>query len=379
EGAASGVSGPTDTAAAQAGALARMSVRAEPSTVAAGGKVSLMIDAKDAQGLGVAGLSFDVVASQGEAGAVTDQGGGTYKVDVLVPPTAVGEVKVSVGSGDVASFSRIPISGVADNPEAWGTGTAVADPVTGGGGVIGTPVDPTPDGRDLTGYSLRLAFLTSGYTYEQSVLPDNGPLLDATIAVGGDKGGSAATPQGGEVAIEGWFHKYVGFDAQFQASYWAMTADLFSGYVVRDGLVQVNGDLRVRYPFQSGDNTFWVGARAGYHGGDVLYFTGRVSESQAQFQSLYVQGLGVGGEIGAEVGKVYVQGDISARLLGVNKFLGIGANGHAGYNVTDELFVDVGLAVQTRDVIVVGETSGSELGQLNDSLVSGRFGVGIRF
>lgn len=380
DGATEGVSGPTDTAAAQAGALARMKVRAEPSTVAAGGKVTLIVDAKDAQGLGVGGLEFDVVASQGEAGAVSDQGGGTYQVEVLVPPTAVGEVKVSVGSGDVASFTRIPISGVAETTAGWGTGDGTADPVAGTGDTaIGNPVVPDPEPSDLTGYSLRVAFLTSGYTYQQAPLDANGPLLDATIAVGGDNGGSAATPQGAEAALEGWFHKFLGFDAQFQGSYWAMTADLFGGSVVRDGLLQVNVDGRVRYPFESGDNVFWVGARVGYHGGDVLYFTGNVDEAQAQFQSLYVQGLGVGGEIGAEVGSIYVMGDISGRFIGVNRFLGVAGNGHIGYNVTDEIFVDAGLGVQTRDVTVIGESSGDELGLLTDSLISGRFGVGLRF
>jgi len=377
EGAESTVAGSTDAASTQAGALSRVEVRSETNTVAAGGKITLLINAQDAQGLGVGGLSFDVIANQGgQVDAVTELGGGKYQAVVRVPPTAVGQLKVSVGSGDVATFARIPISGVAEGGGAWGDGgpdQVAPDP---------TP-DPVPDPgtgneEELTGYRVRAAYLTSSYRYQQAPLPDNTVLLPAIIAVGGENGQKRAAPQGGEVAVEGWVVPYAGFDGQFSASSWSMTADIFSG-TVSDGLINVSLDARGRYPFVVGENHFWVGARAGYHGGDILYFTGSFEQGSTDFQSLYVQGLGFGGEIGARIGPLTIQGDVNGRLVGVSDWLGLLVDGHVSYDVTDQVFVDAGLGVQDRRVIVLGENSGAELGELTDGQVYGRFGVGVAF
>ena len=171
---------------------------------------------------------------------------------------------------------------------------------------------------------------------------------------------------------------YVGFETQFRISSWGMTADIFTG-TVTDSLVNFHLDARGRYPFVVGENHFWIGARAGYHGSDILYFTGSFEQGTADYQSLYVQGLGFGGEIGADVGALTIQGSVGGRMVGVADWLGLVVDGHVSYDVTEQVFLDGGLGVMDRRVIVLGENSGSELGELTDGQVYGRLGVGVNF
>lgn len=378
EGAVEGSVGPTDVAGSATGALARIAVRPEPSTAAAGGRVTLLIDGKDAAGLGVAGLPFEVIASVGRASPVSDLGGGAYKATVDIPPDAVGELKVSVGSGDIASFTKIPISGRVAGGEGWGD----TDGVASGDPVVAPPVEggstPAQEAEDLLNYRIRAAFLTSGYTYQQTPLEGNGPLLPATIAVGGAQGGSPALPQGGELGVRGFYHRYLGVDVGFRFSSWSLTADEFGGASAPDTIFDLNADLIGRFPVEVGDDHFWVGARVGYAGSDILYFTGSFTDDQINYQSLYVQGLGLGGEIGGEIGDLYVTGAIGGRMVGASQWLGLGVDAHVGYDITEQLFVDFGFGYNNRSVTVLGETSGAELGELTDAQTSGRFGVGIK-
>jgi hypothetical protein len=380
EGAVDGSVGPTDVAGSGSGALTRIAVRTEPNTAAAGGQVTLLIDGKDGAGLGVAGLPFEIISSTGRVSAVADLGGGAYKATIDIPPGAVGELKVSVASGDVASFTKIPISGSVAGGAGWGD----ADGTAGGDPLIAPPIDPGPatpkdEAEDILGYRVRAAFLTSGYTYRQAPLPGNGPLLPATIAVGGTEGSGPAYPQGGELGGRGFFHRYVGFDAAFRFSSWSLTADAFQGATAPDTIFDLSAEAIGRVPVEVGSDHFWVGARAGYHGSDLLYFTGSFDTQQITYKSLFVQGVGFGGEIGGEIGDLYLYGVVRGRLVGLSQWYGVGVDAHVGYDVTEDVFVDFGFGYQDREVTVLGETSGAELGQLSDTQTMARFGVGLKF
>lgn len=376
DGATEGAVGPQDAASSKVGVLSRIELRTEPSTAAPGGRLTLMIDAKDVQGLGVGGLPIELLVSQGQAGAVTDLGGGRYQAVVTLPPTAAGELKVSVASGDYATFSKVPISGAVAQG-GWGEGQAggaqvpAVDPATNTGGSPGTA-------PDMTGYRVRGAFVTSGLTYTQRPLPANGPLIDAIFAVGGEQGGKPGYPQGFEGAVRGFPHEYVGFEADARFTFWSFTADIFDGETVNDQIVALNADAIGRYPFVVGDDHFWVGARAGYHGSDIVYLTGDV-DGVMQFQSLYVQGMDFGAEIGAEIDDLYIHGNLGGQLVGVSRWFGTAVDAHVGYHVTEEVFIDAGFGLRERQVTVLGDTSGNELGELADRQVMGRFGVGYAF
>ncbi len=372
----------------QAGALTRVQAVAEAATAAAGGRFDLVIQAFDAKGVGVAGLTFDLIASQGAATPVVDLGSGSYKTTITVPQGGIGEVKVSVASGDTATFVRVPISGTAAANNGWGTTTdaggstiAPVDGATGGGSTVApTPTAPTPgEGPDLRSIRVRGALVASTFNYRQEPLTGAGPLVPATIAVGGADGGEAASPLGFELAGRGFLIDYVGFDAGFRLTSWSLTAPEFGGGKVLDSLVNVHADAIGRYPFAVGDDHFWVGGRVGYHGSDVLYFTGSFEEAVIRYQSLYVQGLSFGGEVGAEVGDLYVHGAIGGRLVGVRDWFSTNVDANVGYHVTDSVFIDGGFGYVDRQVTLLGETSGAELGRVTDRQILGRIGAGVRF
>ncbi|MFT7519547.1 MAG: hypothetical protein ACI9MC_001689, partial [Kiritimatiellia bacterium] len=209
EGASDAVTGPVDLAGTEhAGDISVVTVVPSPSSAAAGGRVTLSIDAKDAKGLGVAGVSFDVMVSQGQSGAVSDLGGGKYSAVVTLPVDAVGELKVSIAYSDRAAFLKVPVTGsVAGSGQAWGDQVATGEVVETTPNVVSPEEPKESSDRDWTSNRLQAAYTFGAYTYQQSPnVEGSGPLLPAVIAVGGENGGDMATPQGMELNYEGWFH-----------------------------------------------------------------------------------------------------------------------------------------------------------------------------
>jgi hypothetical protein len=360
---------------AKVGALARVQMLAEPAVAAPGGKVTVRLSALDTQGLGIAELPFDILASPGDPSVVTDLGGGQYRATVALPKNASGELKVAVASGEVSSFLRVPISGTAavHEPEPVAASSA---------SLTDESARQRADSEDvpsLRRIRVRGSFVAGSYAYQQRPLTESGPLLPATVTVGRRGGGSAATPIGAEIAGRGFFHDYVGFDASFRATQWSMTAPEFANELVPDTLFHFNVDAIGRYPFQAGNNHFWVGGRLGYHGSDVLYFTGDFDRNEIGYQSLLLQGLGFGAEVGTEIGDLYLHGVIGGRLVGVTRWFATAIDVHAGYQLTDHLFIDAGFGYVDRQVTLIGETSRVDQGHVSDRQLIGRIGGGWRF
>ncbi|TVQ86471.1 MAG: hypothetical protein EA397_19935 [Deltaproteobacteria bacterium] len=368
-------------AISSSGEAARLRTTVVPSPAPAGGDTTLTIDVLDKTEAGVTGASFDFLASAGTLGEPTELGRGRYQVVLAVPADAEGELKISVASGDVASFVKVPVG----PPEsAWGPTEPSATPVAPSDSATGTaqPLPPAPkpaSDNDLTRIRVRGSYVASSYAYQQTPFTESGPLLPAILAVGGDEGGSAASPQGFEVAGRGFIHDYVGFDATARATSWSLTSEAFNDQKVPDVLFHFNADAILRYPFEASDNVFWVGGRLGYHGSDILYFTGDFDDGVVGYQSLFVQGLGFGAEVGAEVGDLYVHGALTGRLLGVTRWLATAVDAHVGYQITDQIFVDLGLGFVDRQVTLQGRRSGADLGELHDRQLMGRIGAGFRF
>lgn len=358
--------GPSADGPAVAGDLAVLTLRSEPGSVVAGGTATLQLDAKDAAGLGIPGLTIELIADQGSTTTgVTDMGGGKYVAKVTLSDSAKGEVRVSALSGGKAGVVRIP---VVEGLPSVTPPDVPEDPSTE------EPKSADNDGEEsLVGYHLRAGYLFGSYRYQQAPNADSGSLLPAVIAVGGENGNKRAAPQGFVVGGEGWFNDYVGFDASVDAAGWGMTAPIFSG-TVQDWLINVNADARARFPIRADEGVFWLGARVGYHGSDILYFTGDFETGIVDYRSLYVQGLSAGGEIGGEFGPIQIVGLVEGRTVGPLNWLGLNAESRVAYDLGDGLHIGAGISLTDRTVRVLGSTSGNELGTLTD----GRLAVALQ-
>ena len=96
------------------------------------------------------------------------------------------------------------------------------------------------------------------------------------------------------------------------------------------------------------------------------------------YEGLGLYGLGLGAEIGADIGeKFYLHGGVSEGLAYFSLPYVTTVDFNAGYQITPAFFVDLGIASSTRKIKVVGTQSGLDLGELTDGQVMGKLGVGF--
>jgi hypothetical protein len=383
-----------------AGPITTVQARAEPATAAPGATIVLRIKATDAQGRGAAGQQLEFLTSLGRVGTVQDLGGGEYETTLVLPADATGEAKVSVAAATGAStFLKIPVAaGASSSAGAWGT-TATPEPTptptptppdataaVAPTPTVTPPVEPVkppkepkpPSTGDHPWLRAQAGYVGGSYRYEQRPSAESGPLLPVVFAIGGDSGGPNAKPQGFEVSGRAFPEslKYVGFDAHLRGAYYAISADAFGSATAPDWLMDVGVMAVPRYPFEAGGNAFHVGARAGFRYSDFIVFKGCLEEDcTVEYQTLALPGLSVGAEVGAEIADMFVNASIEEGLFGTTPYL-TGVNVNVGYQFTDMLFADIGFEAVTRRIAVVGDTTGTEFGELSDGQTLLKLGVG---
>ena len=377
-----------------AGEIASFDVSAQPQTVAPNGNVKLAIKAVDDQGRGVAGKRLELMCSAGVFGGLNDLGGGRYETVLTAPPNASGEIKVSISteSGGASTFLRIPVSANAAGAEGqvgWGqTSGDGASNFSGEDHTAGETEKPKKEKKEKPAGEhpwLRIgaAFAVSSYQYEQRPLVQDGPLLNAIVAVGGDSGGKSAMPVGAALNAKGWLDAvgvpYVGFDAGFSATSWSLTAPEFNNQIAPDTLFAFHFDVAGRYPIKLGGAQIYAGGRLGMQMNDFVYFTGSFEDGQVRYETLMIPSLRVSGELGAEIDRLFVDAAVGyAWAYGSTPFQ-LHVESRVGVQIIDLLYADVGLNWSKRTLIVEGSTSGAEVGELRDSQLMITMGAGVSF
>ena len=96
--------------------------------------------------------------------------------------------------------------------------------------------------------------------------------------------------------------RYVGISGPGRATAYAIEAAEFNGTAsdwLYDFAVNVNG----RVPFDIGEHTIWIGAEAGFRFTDFMVFKGCLEvDCNVFFEPLALPGLGLGAELGADIG-----------------------------------------------------------------------------
>ncbi|MCB9675136.1 MAG: Ig-like domain-containing protein [Alphaproteobacteria bacterium] len=356
---------PKSTGTAAAGAAISTIEVELPDSVPPGSTITVVATAKTDDGLGVTGQKLDFLTNAGTFGAVSESGDGIYTADLDVPKKATGELKISV----------VAESGV------MGRATLAIDP--GAVAAVKPVPKPRPDKAakepaEVPMVRVRLGGAGGSYKYAQRPSATPGPLLPAALVVGGPDGGRPAPLVGLEADARAWFLKYVGAHVGFRGTGYSITAPTFSDDA-GDWLYHFRADVNGRYPFDVGSDQFWIGAAAGLQVDDFIVFKGCLEPGcNVDYEPLTLPGLELGAEIGAEVGPLFFVGNVSRGFAFGTVGYRTGVDADIGFEVHDNVFVDLGGAMVFRRLLVEGDTSRTEFGQLEDTQLLGRLSVGFQ-
>ncbi len=369
-----------------------------PAEVAPGGKVLLRAIPRTEDGKAVPQQELDVLVSAGEVTDVTETKG-VYEATLTVPADAEGEAKVSVvAANDTMKRVKIPV-----NPEAAGTdgptgaiwGPTSADEAdeedTSDAVADATPEEEPeeaepepekepkvkPEAGEHRWARAKVSGVMSVYTYSQNPSPNPGPILPRSLEVGGDS--SPATPGGVELAARAYHPDipYVGGQVSFRAANYSIDAAQFS-QPANDWLYDVQANILGRYPFDVGADQYWVGAKAGFHYDDFMIFTGCLDPGcEVNFDPLALAGLGIGAELGAEIGDLFFVGGYTQGLAQASVPYSNTVDAEIGYEVIENGFVDLGFNWINRYVLLEGADSGEGRGEVADNQLVFKLGVGV--
>jgi hypothetical protein len=355
-------------------------VTAEP-----GAKVTLTAAPLDAQGLPTKALVPEIVVTGATLSAPVVNPDGSVTTTLVVPEDAAVPIAIRATVGEIVQTLSVPI----DRADPWASSPAAMvqpapapapEPVATGPIATGPAPQPRPSGA-YPWFRLRASGVGSQYRYEQSPSDSPGPLLPTKLAVGrGDAGGPAA-PLGGEFDLRAWGDSlgvpYVGVHGQARFSRYGVQAEAFGG-TANDILPSVNIDVLGRYPLDLAGDRYWVGAKAGFHYTDFLSYQGCLEPGcQVRTTPVPVAGLGLGGELGAEIGPLYVVGGYTLGLANASKPYANAVDLNVGYAFVDHFFADLGFGMLTRQVVLQGTESGLDRGALTDSQLMLELGVGF--
>jgi hypothetical protein len=148
-----------------------------------------------------------------------------------------------------------------------------------------------------------------------------------------------------------------------------------------DAMLSVQALAAGRYVFDAGDNQFYVGAHVGYGTSDVQAFevTTQAGKQQISLVQLYVGGLAVGPEIGAELGKkTFLKASFTENLVSGPSHYDTHFGLTGGYALVDHAFVGLSYDLDLRDATLVSKF-GEDLGEITDTTHAVSVNVGTQF
>ncbi len=418
EGMTGAVLNPTMLPAAAGDRPAKLGITSDPATVSPGGTVVLKLSLQNAEGRGIGGAPLDFLTSAGTVGAITDKGNGNYEATLTVPPTTSGEVKVSVATRDglLSQFMHIPVSGTAagwtgSNPFATGTDPYAQQPTTTNPTTT-TPVVPPPiasttkvkpvkppkpaatASAQFPWLRFRGGYNVSSYAYDQQPLQQTTGLFPKPIQLNALSQGFALNVDcdgpaclGGLKPSDEGAMKYVKTEVSVRADRYSLdpaplcsalgrpcdSAGLKANWV-HDGSVVLVG----RYPFQTGGDEFWVGARAGGDWSSVLAI--QSSDTALNLTPVEIGSLQVGAEIGADLGpRLFLHTNFDEDLAGGTAPFATKFDAEAGYAIMGNLYLSLAFNLSDRKVDVLDKASSNKIGEVSDATFGGTGSVGFQF
>ncbi len=378
------------SAPASAGPVVSLAV---DGVAAPGATVTVVAALRDAAGAVDRSATPSLTASAGTLAAPVVQPDGTVSAVLSIPPEHQGPIELVADAGGRTAKVVVGDDAAAG---AWGdpapspAGSTAAGSTAAGSESAGaelaatTPVaaDPAPASpASWPWLRARVSGVVGTYRYQQSPAAEPGPLLPATLAVGGGAGGAPAVPGGVEGDVRLWLDAigapWIGVHGQVRAAAYSIGSSAFEGRA-EDTLWNGAAEVVGRAPFTLAGDRYWVGAKAGFHYGDLLLFAGDLAPgSQIRFLGLAVPGLGVGPELGAEVGRFHVVAGYTLGLARGTQPWSSGIDLEAGFAPLDALYLSAGVSSVSRNAVLTGEDSGLDRGAIDDASLVFKLGVGF--
>jgi hypothetical protein len=367
--------------------IVRMEVVAIPASVVPGAEVQIIASALSEADELVPKASVDALTSGGQLGGIDESDPGRYEV-TLTAPDEEGTIKVSVLTGGVMGLVEVTIDkkatavggtpwgdavaeAPAEEPEEEAEEEAEEEPKPEKEPKAKPPKDPAGDPPWLRA---RLSGVGALYGYTQTPGDAPGTLLPSSVSV---VGGNRAVPFGYELDGRVWQPglPFLGYHAMLRQTRYSIA--IANGEAL-DWLYNFEADVVGRLPIAVGSSQIWFGGKAGVHYNDFMVFTGCLERGcNIDYGPIGLPSLAIGAEAGLEAGPVYV---ITGFAQGFGNFAfpySTQFDLNAGYQLSDNIFVDLGFGTISRKVTLEGEESGTQRGELSDSQLL--FDVGIGF
>ena len=343
-------------AAPSAGPPAMVQVVTVPPFTTPGAAILVTVRVSDATGIPLPGLSLDLNSSLGKVGALTDNGDGSYNVPVQLPPGQDGPLTLTAKAGDITSPLLLPT-----------LAQAGAQPVVAAGGQVGidgtgarvprTPAAPGQmggpavarlyGGLSLLGHDYRMEGTGEGTTPAEAAYI-NGNLLK------GQFGGAPSVLGGGWVKLG-----QLPVMLELEASAWLETIEVAGDEYSNTGF-QARFGARYYSPLGSSP-AYWY-ALAGINHTKALAFSyGDLTRTSVELGNHNLTGLRLGGGIGAEAGRFFVEADVSG-TWGLHALPQVLAPRlQAGFEVKPNMLIFLAYAYEARNIRIELPGDGGQL------------------
>ncbi len=297
-------------AAPQAGPPAMVQLVTVPPFTTPGAAILVTVRVNDASGMAMPGLDIELNSSLGTIGAITDNGDGSYNVPVQLPPGQDGPLTLTATAGEITSPLLLPTLAQAGAVAVAPTGGAQAGGQAATGGT--RPVRQTSAAPGALGGPAKarlyggLSLLAHDYAMEgtgEGTTPAEAAYVNGNF-LKGQFGGAPSVLGGGWVKLG-----QLPVMLELEASAWLETIEVAGdeydnpGYQARFG---------ARYYGMLGTSPAYWYAMGGINHTKALAFEyGDETRTSVEIGSHALTGLRLGGGIGAEAGRFFVEADAS--------------------------------------------------------------------
>ncbi len=364
-------------AAPEAGPPAMVQLATVPPFTTPGAAILVTVTVSDASGMAMPGIDIELNTSLGKVGAITDNGDGSYNIPVQLAPGQDGPLTLTATAGEVTSplllptlaqAGALPVAGgtqpAGGNQGARGGASGVRAPTAAPGQAGGPATARLYGGLSLLAHDYRMEGTGEGTTPAEAAYV-NGNYLK------GQLGGAPSVLAGGWVKLG-----QAPIMLEFEGSAWLETIEVAGDEYDNTGF---QARLGARYYGYLGSSpAYWYALAGANHTKALVFAYGDETRTSVDITSHGVTGLRLGGGIGAEAGRFFVEADAAGTwgLAALPQVLA--PRLMAGFEVKPGMVAFLSYAYELRNIRIELEGDGGQL-RVKDSYQPLVLGIGGAF